>query len=393
MMEKEVYIIEGKRTAQGSFLGNFAQMSAPCLASKVMEDLLAKTSTNWEQIDQVILGQVLQAGVGQAPARQAALFANAPQSIPCTTVNKVCGSGLEAILIAAQRLMCQADSNKMMLAGGMENMSLAPVALLNTRVGMKLGAPSTVDLLSHDGLLDPYSKNSMGLCAEECAKKYNFTRSMQDEYAANSYKKAMEANKLGHFKAEITPIIIKDKKGDMIIEKDQGLDSVDFEKMKKIPCAFDRVNGTITAANASTINDGAAVILLGGKEFQSKAKFKIRSYAYHAQNPLWFSTAPIESMQKAIKFAKLKLEDIDLFEINEAFSVVPMACIHELKIPEERVNIFGGAVALGHPLGASGARIVVTLMNALEKRQKKFGLASLCIGGGEGLSMIIEKIK
>ncbi len=384
-----VYILGGTRTPSGSFLGSLSSVPATRLGARAIQGLLEQTKVDGSKIDEVFMGHVVQAGTGQAPARQAALFAELPHSVPCTTVNKVCGSGMKTILMGAQSIL--AGDNQLVVAGGMENMSLAPHLLPGSRTGAKFGATEMKDSMQWDGLWDVYSDRPMGNCAEECASKFNFTREMQDEFSISSFKKAQKASSEGIFASEITPVTIKGRKGDTTVDSDEGPFKANFEKMPALRPAFDK-NGTITAANASTINDGAAAVLLGGEEYKDQAKFKIVSYAGHAQDPTWFTTAPVEAMKKSLDKAGLKIEDIGLFEINEAFAVVTMAAIEELKLDREKVNIFGGGVSLGHPIGCSGTRIVVTLMNAMERNSVKYGMASICIGGGEALSLVLEKL-
>ena len=383
-----VYILAGARTPQGSFMGALSNVSAPRLGAVAIEAALKKAEIDKSKVDEVFMGNVVTAGVGQAPARQAAIYAGLPESTPCSTVNKVCGSGLKTIIMGAQTIA--AGDNKLVVAGGMENMSLAPHLLLNSRTGIKFGDANLKDAMTHDGLTDAYQNVAMGVCAEEAAKKYT-TREEQDAFSIESFKRAQKAQAEGIFNKELAAVTIKGPKGDVVVSIDEGPGKANFEKVPTLKPAFDK-NGTITAANASTINDGAAAIVLGGEEYKSQAKFKIVAYASHAQNPTWFTTAPVEAMKKALDKAKLKLEQIDLFEINEAFAVVALAAMKELKLDHSKVNIYGGGVSLGHPVGCSGTRIVVTLMNAMENKNAKYGMASICIGGGEALAMIIEKI-
>lgn len=385
-----VYLLSGARTAQGSFLGALCGVSAPKLGAVAINGALLKANLSKDKIDEVYMGNVITAGVGQAPARQAALFAGLAESTPCTTVNKVCGSGLKAILLGAQSIL--SGDAELTVCGGMENMSLAPHLLPNSRNGFKFGETVMRDSMQWDGLWDVYTNRAMGNCAEECAIKFSISRAEQDQFSIESFKRSQLAQKEGSFKSEIVPVMIPSKTGDIAFELDEGPGKANFEKMTGLKPAFEKT-GTITAANASTINDGAAAIVLGGDHYQSQAKFKIVSYASHAQNPTWFTTAPVTAIQKSLEKAKLKVSDIDLFEINEAFALVTIAAMKELKLPHEKVNVFGGAVSLGHPIGTSGARIVVTLMNAMEKKNSKYGCAAICIGGGEALSLIIERMK
>ncbi len=384
-----VYILAGARTPSGSFMGALSTMPAPKLGGVAIAGALEKAKISKEKVDEVFMGNVIQAGVGQAPARQAALAAELPNSVPCTTINKVCGSGLKTIIIGTQTIL--AGDNSLVIAGGMENMSLAPHLIPNSRVGQKFGNSELKDAMLYDGLWDVYSNRPMGNCAEECAKEYKLTREAQDEYSIESFKRAQNAAKSGVFASEIIPVTIKGRKGDIVVSEDEGPFKANFDKIPQLRPAFDK-EGTITAANASTINDGAAAVLLGGEEYKNQAKFKIVAYASHAQEPTWFTTAPIEAMNKVLKKAELKVSDIDLFEVNEAFALVSMVAMNELKIDYNKINIYGGAVSLGHPIGTSGTRILVTLMNGMERSSSKYGLASICIGGGEALSIIIERI-
>lgn len=384
-----VYILSGSRTPSGSFLGGLSNISAPKLGAMAIKGALDKASISPDKVNEVFMGHVVQAGTGQAPARQASLFAGIPNYVPATTVNKVCGSGMKTIIMGAQSIM--SGDNELVIAGGMENMSLAPHVLLNSRRGIKFGSGELKDSMSHDGLWDVYSDRPMGNCAEECVTKYHFTREEQDSYSKDSYLRAQKAIKDGIFKKEITPVSIENRSGTSVIEEDEGPFKADFEKMKKLPPVFEK-NGTITAANASSINDGAAALLLGGDKYKNQAKFEIVSYAGFAQDPTWFTTAPVESMKSALKKANLTLDKVGVFEINEAFSCVVLAAMKELKLDHAKVNIFGGAISLGHPIGCSGTRIVVTLMSAMEHSNSEYGMASICIGGGEALSIIIKRI-
>lgn len=383
-----VYILSGARTPNGSFMGSLSGVSAPKLGAVAIEAALKKAEVNASKVDEVFMGNVVSAGVGQAPARQAAIFAGLPESVPCTTINKVCGSGLKTIITGAQTIL--AGDNKLVVAGGMENMSMAPHLLLNSRNGIKFGDANMKDAMAFDGLTDAYAGVPMGVCAEEAAKKYS-NREEQDAFSIESFKRAQAAIKDGIFNSEIAAVTIKGPKGDTVVTTDEGPGKANFEKMPSLKPAFDK-NGTITAANASTINDGAAAVVLGGEEYKSQAKFKIVSYASHAQNPTWFTTAPVEAVNKALSKAGLKLDQIDLFEVNEAFAVVALAAMKELKLDHSKVNIYGGGVSLGHPIGCSGTRIVVTLMTAMENKKSKYGMAAICIGGGEALALVLERL-
>ena len=383
-----VYILAGARTPNGSFMGSLSNVSAPKLGAVAIEAALKKAEIDNSLVDEVYMGNVVTAGVGQAPARQAAIFAGLPESVPCTTLNKVCGSGLKTIITGAQSIL--AGDNELVVAGGMENMSMAPHLLLNSRNGIKFGDAAMKDSMQWDGLWDVYSNRPMGNCAEEAAAKFS-NREAQDSFSIESFKRAQSAIRDGIFNSEIAAVTIKGAKGDTIVSVDEGPGKANFEKMPQLKPVFEK-NGTITAANASTINDGAAAVVLGGEKYKSQAKFKIVAYASHAQNPTWFTTAPIEAINKALAKAKLKIDQIDLFEINEAFAVVALTAMNELKLDHAKVNIYGGGVSLGHPIGASGTRIVVTLMTAMENKKAKYGMAAICIGGGEGLALILERL-
>lgn len=385
-----VYILGGARTAIGSFLGTLSQVPAPKLGAAAIEGAIAKSGVDKNKIDEVFMGNVITSGVGQAPARQAMIAAGLPNTIPAMTVGKVCGSGLQSVILGARSIMT--GDNQLVVAGGMENMSLAPHILMNSRSGFKYGGTEMKDSLAFDGLTDAYQNVAMGVCAEECTKKYKMTREEQDAFAIESFKRAQAATKDGVFKDEIVAVKVPAKGGTVDVAEDEGPFKANFEKMPGLKPAFDK-NGTITAANASTINDGAAAVILGGDAYASQAEFKIVGYASNAHEPAWFTTAPVDAIKKSLKKANLNINQIDLFEINEAFAAVTMAAMKECEIPHEKVNIYGGAVAIGHPIGASGARILVTLMNAMRRKKAKYGCTAICIGGGEALSLIIERIK
>ena len=390
----DILIIDFARTPIGSFNGLLSNVPVTRLGATIIESLLKKTSIKSTDVDEVILGNVLPAGVGQAPARQAAMYGGLPDSVECTTINKMCGSGLKAIMLSNQ-IISSGDS-KIVIAGGMENMSLSPHILPNSRIGNRLGHGKIIDTMIIDGLWDVYGQTHMGNCAELCAKEYNFSREEQDEFAIQSYKKSQMAQSKGYFKSEITPVVINDRKGNrIVIDKDEEPERVKFDKISSLRPAFDK-NGTVTAANASTINDGAAGVLLADSsilnDINCQPKAKIIAQASSAHKPEWFTTAPIKAIKNVLDKAKLGIDDIDLFEINEAFSVVAMAASKELNIDKNKLNIYGGAVSLGHPIGASGARIICTLLNAMERQNAKYGLAAICIGGGEASAMIVERI-
>jgi len=384
-----IYILGGSRTPQGSFLGSLSTVTAPQLGATAIKGALEKTGVDGSKVDEVFMGNVVQAGVGQAPARQATIFSGLPQSVPATTINKVCGSGLQSIILGARTIL--SGENKVVVTGGMENMSLAPHLLPNSRTGYKFGEAKITDSMQFDGLRDVYTDRPMGNCAEECTRKYELSREAQDEFSIESFKRAQKAQADGVFKSEITPVVIKGRKGEITISDDEGPGKVKFDKVSSLRPAFEK-DGTITAANASTINDGAAALVLAGSDYKDQAKFKILSWANHAQDPTWFTTAPVEAIKKNLEKARLQVSDIGLWEINEAFAAVTMVAMKEMDIPHDKVNIYGGGVSLGHPIGTSGTRIVLTLMNAMERTNTKYGCAAICIGGGEALSMIIEKI-
>jgi acetyl-CoA C-acetyltransferase len=385
-----VYILGGARTAIGSFMGTLASVPAPKLGAAAIEGALQKANIEKSKVDEVFMGNVLTAGVGQAPARQALLGAGIPNTVPATTVGKVCGSGLQAVILGARSILT--GDNQVVVAGGMESMSLAPHLLSNSRTGFKYGSTEMKDSMAFDGLTDVYTTNAMGVCAEECTKKYALSREEQDAFAIESFKRAQAAAKAGVFKDEIVAVKVPAKGGTSDITEDEGPFKANFEKMPTLKPAFAK-DGTITAANASTINDGAAAVVLAGDAFADQAEFKILGWASNAHEPTWFTTAPVEAINKSLKKANLLLAQIDLFEINEAFAAVTMAAMKELKIPHEKVNVFGGAVAIGHPIGASGARILVTLMNAMQKKNARYGCTAICIGGGEALSLVVEKLR
>jgi acetyl-CoA C-acetyltransferase len=393
MTNHETVIVYASRTPIGKLGGAFATTPAPQLGAALVKDALKKTGVAGSKIDEIIMGEVLTAGVGQAPARQTAIYGGLPKSVCATTLNRVCGSGLKSIMFADQAI--RLGDASIILAGGQENMTMAPHFLPGSRTGFKFGNVELKDHMQFDGLWDPYSNVPMGNCGEECAKKYTFSREAQDEFALESYKRAREATENKTFEREIVPVEIASKKGSTVVAVDEEPFAVDLTKLKDLRPAFDKA-GTITAGNASSINDGAALLMLCSKETAKKDGLKpiarIVAQASFAHEPTWFTTAPIECINKVLKKANLTASEIDLFEINEAFAVVTMAAIHDLKLKSDQVNVYGGAVAMGHPIGASGARVVVTLLNALKSKGKKRGLATLCIGGGEASAIIVEMI-
>lgn len=388
-----VVILSAARTPVGQFQGAFSQVPAPKLGAIAITAALRKSQLKASDIQECIMGEVLTAGVGQAPARQAAIYAGLENSTVCMTINKVCGSGLKAVMLAADSI--RLGNTQFAVAGGMENMTLSPHLMENARAGYRMGSVQLQDSVIKDGLWDPYNNWHMGTASELCAKEYNFTRQQQDEFAINSYKKAQDAWNNQMFNEEIAPVEITDKKGTTKIEKDEEPFQAKFDKMPTLRPAFDK-EGTVTAANASKINDGAAALILANESEAKKRNLKplarIVAQATFAQDPKWFTTAPVGAIKKVLANAKLNTSDIDLWEINEAFSNVTMAAMKDLEIPAERVNINGGAVAIGHPIGASGARILTTLVHSLKTKNKKYGLATLCIGGGEAVAMIIERV-
>jgi acetyl-CoA C-acetyltransferase len=390
---QEALIASACRTPIGSFLGGLAPIAAPRLGAIVIEEALRRANVSKTAVEEVIMGNVLSAGVGQAPARQAALGAGLPESVECMTINKVCGSGLKSVMLAAQAI--RAGDADVIVAGGMESMSNTPFLLEKAREGYRLGHGQLVDSMIKDGLWDVYNNFHMGNAAELCARECNVPREAQDEFSVMSYTRALEAWKQGWFREEVVPVRIQSKKGELLIEQDEEPFKSDFEKMKKLKPAF-QPDGTVTAANASKINDGAAALVVLSKDRSASLGVKpiarIIGYASAAKQPEWFTTAPADVITKLLQKTGLKKEDIDLFEINEAFAVVALAVNKLLGLDESKVNVHGGAVALGHPIGASGARILVTLLHALRRRNMKRGMAAICIGGGEASAVIVEML-
>jgi acetyl-CoA C-acetyltransferase len=391
---REVVIASACRTPIGSFNGSLSSLPAPKLGAVVIDEALKRANVPKEMVDEVIMGCVLTAGVGQAPARQAAIFAGLPTKVECMTINKVCGSGLKAVMLATQAIkLGDAD---IIVAGGMESMSNAPYILDKARTGYRMGHGQLIDSMIKDGLWDVYNDFHMGNAGELCARECNISRQEQDEFAVLSYKRALEAIEKGYFKEEIVPVKVPQPKGgEVIVDEDEEPKRVNFEKIPQLKPAFDP-NGTITPANASKINDGASALVLMSKEKAEELGVKplarIVAYSSAAKDPAWFTTAPVDAIEKVLKKAGMRKEDIDLFEVNEAFAVVALATLKLGGIPIEKMNIHGGAVALGHPIGASGARILTTLLYAMKRKNAKFGLAAICIGGGEASAVIVEKI-
>ncbi len=385
-------IVSFSRTPIGSFLGGLSSLSAPHLGAVAIRGALGKIDIDSALISQVILGNVLSAGIGQAPARQAALFSDLGKSTQCLTINKMCGSGLQSIIMADQ--IINNNPNEIIIAGGMENMSQSPHYLLNSRTGNRLGNGKLVDGMIVDGLWDVYNNKHMGNCAEMCAEKYSISREEQDDYAIDSYKKSQNSIQNTIFEREITPVELQSKKELIVIKDDEEPHRVKFDKVKSLRPVFDK-EGTVTAANASTINDGAAVCIImsaeKAKELGISPIAEIVNHGSFSHDPEWFTTAPVFSIKELLKNTEVDINDIDLFEINEAFSVVTLAAIKNLNLDSNKVNIYGGAVSMGHPIGASGARIVCTLLNGLINENKNQGIASICIGGGEASSILVRR--
>jgi len=392
-MEQDIFVVDALRTPFGSLGGALSEVEAPRLAGAVIQGLLASASLPPEAVGEVIMGQVLSGGAGQAPARQAAISGGLPPSVPAMTINKVCGSGLKAIMLGAGSIALKEAG--VVIAGGMENMSLAPYFLKKARSGYRLGNGELLDMMIHDGLWDPYTGRHMGQIGEESAAKHSITRAQQDEFAARSYRLAQDAIKNGVFKAEIVPFVKESRKGPVTVSEDEEPLKVDFEKIDKLRPVFKK-DGTITAANASSINDGAAVAMLASwtavKEHNLKPKARIVATATSSLSPELFPEAPVEAIKKVCEKAKLKISEIDLFEINEAFAAVTLLAVKQLGLDIDRVNVNGGAAAIGHALGASGARLAATLVRELGRRKARYGLATLCIGGGEAVAVIFERV-
>ena len=393
-MQRQSVIVAAKRTPIGAFQGNLSSVLAPKLGAIAIKAVVEETGIDKSQINEVIMGNVLSAGIGQAPARQASIQAGLPNSVEALTINKMCGSGLKAVMLADQAIRC--GDVEVVIAGGMESMSNAPYLLKNARSGQRLGHDKMIDSLIHDGLWDAYNDTHMGNCAEMLSKERNYSREAQDEFAVTSYKRAQTAQTEGVFDSEIVPVKIPQRKGDSVfISEDEEPGKARFDKIPTLQPVFEK-DGAITAANASKLNDGAAVILVMSEEKAIKLRLtpiaRIVAQASAAHEPEWFTTAPGKAIGKVLEKANLSTNDIDLWEINEAFSAVTMAAIDDFKIDPAKVNIYGGAVAIGHPIGASGARIFTTLMNGMTRTETKYGLATLCIGGGEASALIVEKV-
>lgn len=389
---RDVVIVSAVRTPIGSFQGVLASMTAPKLGSIVIAEALKRAGVDGADVSEVIFGEVLTGGVGQAPARQAALGAGLPNTVPCTTVNKVCGSGLKAVMLARQAIAC-GDAD-VVVAGGMESMSNAPYLLPTARGGFRMGNATAVDSMIHDGLWDPYGNAHMGNFGDQCARENDFTREAQDAFAMSSFERAQAAQAAGWFKDEIVAVEVKDGKNTKIIDTDEGPGKYNKDKMPGLRPAFGK-DGTVTAANAASINDGAAALVLMSADEAKKRGLTplctLVADGHNAKSPDQFTTAPAGSISKALKKANLQASDVDLYEINEAFAVVTMVTMQELGIPHDKTNVVGGAVSIGHPIGCSGARILTTLIHQLRRLEKHTGVASLCIGGGEAVAVVVRR--
>ena len=391
--ENSVVIVSAKRSPIGSFQGAISSISAPKLGSLIISNILEETTVDPFLVDEIIMGNVLSAGIGQAPARQAAIGAGMPDSVECLTINKMCGSGLKAVMLGSQAI--QVNDANIIIAGGFESMSQSPYLVPKARAGYRLGHGNLIDSVIFDGLWDVYNDIHMGNCAEICARDRGYSIIDQNDFAKESYQRAINAQEIGAFKNEIVSIEVKNKNNTITFDNDEEPKKVNFEKMDTLKPVFEK-DGTITAANASTINDGAACLLMMSENKASELGFKplarIISQASAAQDPKWFTTAPIEAIKKVLTKVDLTVDDIDLWEINEAFAPVVMAVVDDYNLDYGKININGGAIALGHPIGASGARILTTLIHSLNQKEKSLGLATICIGGGEASAVIIERI-
>ncbi|SHN58050.1 acetyl-CoA C-acetyltransferase [Flavobacterium fryxellicola] len=393
VMNKRVVIVSAVRTPIGSFMGGLSTVTAPRLGAIAIKGALDKINLDPNLVDEVFMGNVVQAGVGQAPARQAAIFAGLPNTVACTTINKVCASGMKAVMLGAQAIQC--GDAEIVVAGGMENMSLIP-HYMHLRNGTKFGPASMIDGMQRDGLSDAYDNNAMGVCADLCASEYNYTREDQDKAAIQSYERSAKAWKEGKFDNEVVPVAVPQRKGDpIIVSVDEEFTNVKIDKIPSLNPAFTK-EGTVTAANSSTINDGAAAVILMSEEKALALGLKplayIKGYADAAQEPKWFTTSPSKAIPKALEKAGITIGDVDYFEFNEAFAVVGLANSKILGLNSSKVNVNGGAVSLGHPLGCSGVRIIVTLLNVLEQNNGSIGAAAICNGGGGASAIVIERI-
>ena len=389
---KEVVIVSAVRTPIGSFMGKLSTIPAPKLGAIAIKGALDKIKLDPSKVDEVLMGNVVQAGTGQAPARQAAIFAGIPDKVPSTTINKVCASGMKAVMQAAQAIAL--EDIEIAVAGGMENMSLIP-HYVHLRIGQKFGPASLIDGMQKDGLVDVYDQNAMGVCADACATAHNFSREDQDAFAIQSYQRSADAWENGRFNNEVIPVEVPQRRGEaVVVAEDEEFKNVKLDKIPALRAAFSK-DGTVTAANASTINDGAAALVLMSAEKANELNLrplaKIKGYADAAQEPKWFTTAPAKALPKALSKAGVSIEDVDFFEFNEAFAVVGLANMKLLGLTGENVNVNGGAVSLGHPLGCSGARILVTLLHVLQQKDAKIGAAAICNGGGGASAIVIER--
>jgi acetyl-CoA C-acetyltransferase len=392
-MSQDVFILSARRTAIGAFQGVFAPLSAPQLGAVAAQAAVKDAGVNSELLDETIFGCVLSAGLGQAPARQAALGAGIPARVPATTINKMCGSGMKALMLGSDQI--RAGSAQLILAGGLESMTNAPYLLPKARSGLRMGHAELIDHMFYDGLQNPYDKQLMGYFADATSKKYGFTREQQDAYAAESVRRALAAVEGGAFDSEIAATTVKDRKGERVVSRDETPFTCDIAKIPTLKPAFNK-DGTVTAASSSSISDGAAALVLASSDAARSHNLKpiarIVGYASYAQAPEWFTTAPVGAIKGVIEKTGWKLDQVDLFEVNEAFACVAMAAIHDLRLDPAKVNINGGACALGHPIGATGARIVTTLIHSLKRTGGKRGIAALCIGGGEGTALAVELV-
>ncbi len=389
---KEVVIVSVARTPIGSFMGGLSTVPAPKLGAIAIKGALEKINLKPEAVEEVLMGHVVQAGAGQAPARQAAIYAGIPDTVPCTTVNKVCASGMKTVMMAAQSIAL--GNTEIIVAGGMENMSMIP-HYIHLRNGQKFGPASLIDGMQKDGLVDVYDQNAMGVCADACAVEHNFSREDQDNFAIQSYQRSAEAWKAGKFAEEVVPVEVPQRRGEpILVSEDEEFKNVRMEKVPALRPAFTK-DGTVTAANASTINDGAAALVLMSAEKASQMGIeplaKVRSFADAAQEPKWFTTAPAKALPKALDKAGITIDEVDFFEFNEAFAVVGLANMKLLGLEDHNVNVNGGAVSLGHPLGCSGARILITLLSVLAQNNAKIGAAAICNGGGGASALVIER--
>ena len=392
-MSEQVYIVAARRTPIGAFQGALSPLTSPQLGAAAARAALADSGLAGEQIDDTIFGCVLMAGLGQAPGRQAALAAGVPQKVPATTINKMCGSGLKAVMMASDQI--RAGSANVILAGGIESMTNAPYLIPKARGGLRMGHSEILDHMFFDGLQSPFDGKMMGAFAEATAAKYGFTRQQQDEFAAESVRRALAAVESGAFINEIAPVTVKDRKGERVVDKDETPFTCDIAKIPTLKPAFAK-DGTVTAASSSSISDGASALLVvsatAARQYNLKPLARIVGYSSFAQAPEWFTTAPVGAIQSVLSKTGWSANDVDLYEINEAFAVVAMAAMHDIGLPHAKVNVNGGACALGHPIGATGARILTTLVHSLRNRNLKRGVASLCIGGGEATALAVEII-